>query len=81
MNTPSIFRRRVLSGIGALGAIQPTVLVRAPAAFADDVADGVCSVMVKLLPKFANIRRWACVPNWSWRSRNVSTTPPPSCAG
>ena len=51
MNTPSIFRRRVLSGIGALGAIRLTVLVRAPAASADDVADGVCAVMVKLLPE------------------------------
>jgi len=51
MGRQSIFRHRVLSGIGALGAIGLTLLGLAPAALPDDVADGVCPVMVKLLPE------------------------------
>jgi hypothetical protein len=51
MDRQIIFGQRVLSGIGALGAIALTLFVLAPAAFAADVADGVCPIMVKLLPE------------------------------
>ena len=51
MGRQSIFRYRAWSGFGALGAIGLTLLGLAPAAFADGVADGVCAVMVKLLPE------------------------------